>query len=296
MKITILCLLAVIPPLHAAPVVASQIPASAKWTLHLDLDAMRESETGKAVFARIESEHGAKLQAFKRISSVHLLNDLHDITLNGDGKPEHAVALIHGSFDQAHMVDVVKASDDYSEETYSGFTIRSWKDKKKIQHAAFANEGLLVFSHQEDALKQELNVLKANAPATADPIFSGNGGKPLIAATANLGEIELPADASKILRLASVLRVSAGEDNGRFSIYMGAESKDTKHANRLRRMLDGILALAEAGNPKLGEADFQSEFAVSQDKPGVNVALSVPVLTWLEIMNEAAAKKKKDQH
>jgi hypothetical protein len=294
MKIHLLSLLALTNSLQAAELVPSRIPASAKWTLHLDLDAMRGSETGKAVFARIEADHGVKLQALKRISSVHLVNDLHDITLFGDGKPEHAVALVHGNFDQAHMVDVVKASDDYSEETYAGFTIRSWKDKKKSQHAAFASDGLLVFSRQEDSLKLELDVLKASTPATADPVFTANGGKPLIAATANLAKIELPADASKILRLASVLRIAANETNGRFSIHMGAESADPKHANRLRRMLDGILALAEAGNPKLGEADFQSEVAATHDKPGVNVALSVPVPAWLELMNDAAEKKKKD--
>ncbi|MES2660121.1 MAG: hypothetical protein V4689_15975 [Verrucomicrobiota bacterium] len=294
MKNHLLCLLALTGSLQAAELVSSQIPASAKWVLHLDMDAMRGSMTGIAVLAKIQADHGAKLQAFKRISSVHLVNDLQGITLFGDGKPEHAVALVHGKFDQAHMVDVVKASDDYSEETHAGFTIHSWKDKKASQNAAFANDNLLVFSRQEDALKQELDTLKANTPATADPVFTANGGKPIIAATANLAKIELPADASKILRLASVLRLAAGESNGRFSIHMGAESADPKHANRLRRMLDGILALAEAGNPKLGEADFQSEVVATQDKPGVNVALSLPVPTWLGILNDAAEKKKKD--
>ncbi|MEO5917802.1 MAG: hypothetical protein ABIS50_26455 [Luteolibacter sp.] len=296
MKNQILCLIALTAPLSAAELVASQVPASAKWTLHLDMDAMRESETGKAIFARIEADHGAKLQGLKRISSVHLINDLNDITLLGDGKPEHAVALIHGTFDQGHMVDVVKASDDYSEENYNGFTIRSWKDKEQTQHAAFASDGLLVFSRQDDSLKQELDVLKTNAPATADPIFSSSGGKPLIAATANLGETELPPDASKILRLASVLRIAATENNGRFSIHMGAESKDNRHANRLRRVLDGILALAEAGNATLGNVDFQSEVTATQNQPGVNVALSVPIPAWLQIMKEAADRKKDAAH
>ena len=296
MKQHLVSLLALTAPLHAAELVPARIPASAKWVLHLDMDAMRASETGKAVFERIEREHGTKLQALKRISSVHLLNDLHDLTLHGDGKPEHGVALVSGTFDQAHMVDVVKASDDYAAETYAGVVIHSWKDKNQTQHAAFANDGLLVFSRQDDALKQELDVLKTGNPAPADPIFSAGGGKPLIAAVAKLGEIELPPDASKILRLAGVLRIAASEDDSRFSIQMGADSKDAKHANRLRRLLDGVLALAEAGNPKLSDSDFQSEVTATRETPGVNVALSLPVRDWLEILNEAAEKKKNAGH
>ena len=118
----------------------------------------------------------------------------------------------------------------------------------------------------------------------------------MIAAVAKLGEIELPPDASKILRLAGVLRIAASEDDSRFSIQMGADSKDAKHANRLRRLLDGVLALAEAGNPKLSDSDFQSEVTATRETPGVNVALSLPVRDWLEILNEAAEKKKNAGH
>lgn len=294
MKRQIIHLLALTASLQAAELNPGQVPPSAKWLLHLDMDAMRDSETGKAIFTEIEAQQGAKLQALKRISSVHLLKDLHDITLHGDGKPEHAVALLDGTFNQAHMVDVVKAADDYQEEIYAGITIHSWKDKKKPQHAAFASDGLLVFSRQKDALKEELDVLKVNTPAPGDPIFTNSGGKLLIAATANLAEIELPKDASKVLRLASGLRIAASENDGRFAIRMGADSSDAKHANRLGRMLDGILAMAEVGNPKLGETDFQSKVVtVTRDKPGVNVSLSLPVPAWLGIMREAARKKHK---
>ena len=47
--------------------------------LHADLDAIRSSETGKAVFSRIEADHGAKLRAFKRLFSLHPLNDLQGV-------------------------------------------------------------------------------------------------------------------------------------------------------------------------------------------------------------------------
>src|SRR5688500_13541667 len=98
MRNTLLCLIALAAPLPliSGELAPAEVPASAQWLLHADLDAMRDSETGKAVFAEIEVKHGDQLRAFKRMFSLHPITDLHDVTLYGDGKPEHAVALIEG--------------------------------------------------------------------------------------------------------------------------------------------------------------------------------------------------------
>ncbi len=291
MKILTLSVIAFISPLCAAPLVPSQIPASAKWMLHADLDAMRASETGKAIFTRIEADHGAKLRAFKRMFSLHPLDDLHGVTLYGDGKPKRAVALIHGTFDRAHMEDVVKAAKDYSSAAHAGFSIHSWTDKKEKQHAAFASDTLLVFSHQDDLLRQALDILKANAPVAGDPFFAADGGHPLIAASAKLAEIELPADAARTLRMASGMHVAIVEAAGRFSIRAHAESVDTNHANRLRRMIDGVLAFAEAAKPDLTRMDFRYEIKLTEEKPGLTAAITLPVNEWLVLMQQAAENK-----
>ncbi|MCF7732376.1 MAG: hypothetical protein K9N23_11840 [Akkermansiaceae bacterium] len=202
MKNTSIFLLPLAASLNAGELVPAQVPASAKWLLHANFDAMRASETGKAVFVRIEADHGAKLRAFKRMFPIHLLNDVHGVTLCGDGKPDHAVVLIHGGFDRPHIEDVMKAADACSEAAYEGMTILTWKDKGGIQHAAFVGRDLLVFSRQDGLLRQEWLTLKTNAPAPADPFFAAAGGKPLIAACAKLAEIGMPADSARILRRA----------------------------------------------------------------------------------------------
>ena len=50
----ILCLFALAAPLRAGELNPAEIPSNAEWLLHADLDSMRGSETGKAVFAEIE--------------------------------------------------------------------------------------------------------------------------------------------------------------------------------------------------------------------------------------------------
>lgn len=294
MKKTIPCLLALIAPLTAGELTPSQVPAAAKWLLHADLEAMRSSETGKTVFEFIESEHGAKLVAIKRMFSLHLINDLRDVTLLGDGKKDHAVVLFDGTFDRAHIEDVLKAADDYSESSHAGFTIHSWKDKGKSQHAAFAAQDLLVFSLQDELLRHELDVLKGNAPALEIPIFPSDGSKPLIAIGAKLADIDMPGDTARILRNANLMTISAHEDGGRFSIRMGAVATDASRANRLRRILDGVVALAETRVEALTTEGFQCDITAT-DKPGVAAAVSLPLPEWLTLMKKMAAKKKEKQ-
>ncbi len=292
MKTIPICLIALAAPLIAGELVPAQIPASAKWMLHADLDALRASETGKAIFSRIESEHGAKLRAMKRMFSLHPLDDLKGVTLYGDGRPDHGVALIHGTFDRAHLEEVIQAADDYKSSAQAGTQIHSWSDKGKPQHAAFASADLIAFSRHEDLLRAALDALKANAPAQADPFFLTDGGKPLVAASARLGEIDMPADAARILKLASVLHLAANEHAGRFTLRAAAESGDATQADRLRRMLDGVLAFAEAGHPDLARNDFRSEVVTSAGKPALTASASLPVAAWLGLMRDAAAAKK----
>jgi hypothetical protein len=294
MKNSLLWLLATattVSCLTAGELAPERIPASAKWLLHADLDAMRTSETGKAIFERIEADHGPKLRAFKRMFSVHLLNDLHDVTLFGDGGQDRAVMLFSGKFDRAHIEDVLKAADGFAESQHAGFTILSWQDKGKTQHASFAAPDLIVFSAQGDLLREGLDVIKAKAPAADNPILPVAGSKPLIAVGAKLGEIQMPADSARILQHISLMNLGVHEDGGRFSIRMSAETSDATRAKRLRRVLDGIVALAEFGNADLANSGFQSDINTT-GKAGLSAAVSMPVTEWLALMKKEAAKKK----
>ncbi len=291
MKSFTILLLATIAPLTAAEIRPERIPASAKWVLHADLDAMRATITGIAVLGRIEAEHGAKLRAAKRMFSVHLIDDLRGVTLFGDGRKDHAVVLFDGTLDCGHLTDLVRAAEDHRETDHAGIAIHTWKDKGKTQHAAFANDGLLVFSHQEDLLKEALDHLKSPAPGDAITILPDAGSRPLIAAGAKLAEIEMPDDAANVLRQVRQIRLAAAESDGRFSIRMDAEASDVARANRIRRLIDGMAALAEIGNAELSAGGFEASVTTT-DKPGVSAVVSMPLGSWLGLLKKEAAKKK----
>ena len=294
MRSALFLLLTLFTPLRAAELVPSQIPASARWQVHADLDAMRGSGTGKTLFALLEAEHGKQLRAFKRMFSLHLLNDLRGVTLYGDGKADHAVALIHGTFDHAHIGDVIGAADGHETGTHAGFTTHHWNDKGVAQHAAFANNNLLVFSRQAALRRDALDAIKANSPAATDPFFEADGGRPLIAASARLSEIEIPDDGARLVRMAKTLHLAAHEHEGRFILRMGAETADATDADRLRRMIDALIAFAQAADPKLDGLDLQAELAGDPARPAMSGKLSLPVAEWITLLGKAAAEQSRD--
>ena len=293
MKSAIFSLLVGLLPLHAAELQPSRIPASARWSFHADLDAMRASGSGKTLFALLEAEHGKKLRAFKRMFALHPLEDLRDITLFGDGKPDHAVALIHGRFDPAHLVDVVGAADDYRTSTHAGITLHHWQDKGVEQHAAFANPDLLVFSRQEPLLREALVAIAARTPVAGESFHARHGGRPLIAASARLAEIELPGDGARLVRLARTLQLAAQEHEGRFMIRMAVETADEKDADRLRRMIDGMVAFAQAGDAALEELEFDARPDPGSKQPGFTGTISLPLEDWIPLLQKASAPKEK---
>jgi hypothetical protein len=285
--------LAVSAPLPAGELEPGKIPASARWMLHADLDAMRESWTGRAVFDRIEGDHGAQLRAFNRMFGLHPLKDLAGLTLFGDGQPDQAVALISGKFDREHLEDVVAAADGYAMARHADFTIHTWRDGGVLQHAAFADDGLLVFSRQERSLKQALDTLRAEPAPPREPAFAAAEGRPLIDARALLSAMELPGDHARVLRMMRNLGVSAAEQDGRFSITMTAEAEDRGIADRMRRMVDGAIAFAEMGDPRLEGLDLRAELGLSEDEPVMSATVSLPVNEWLGLLDKAAAEARR---
>ncbi|WP_193214531.1 hypothetical protein [Luteolibacter marinus] len=282
------CLAAVLPSLHAGELVPNQVPTEAKWQVHLDLDAFRASETGKAVLGHIESQHGAGLRAFKRMFSVHPLTDLRGITLYGDGKPDHAVALIDGEFNREHLLDIVRAGENHSTTQHAGIPVENWSDKGVFQHAAFPGEQLLVFSRQEELLELALDTIRQPSTSQPDPFFDPAGGRLLFSAKARISGIELPDDAARLLRMADTLRLAATERDGRFALQLGVEAVDGDSADRLRRILDGVVAFGQACEPKLSGLDLQAELNTTGES--FNAAISLPVSEWITLMQRVVTE------
>ena len=200
--------LAITGTLAAAPLKPDQIPAAAKWFLHIDFDGLRETATGKDLFAQVEEQHGRQFRAIKRMFSLNPLTDLAGVTLMGPGGKDMAVALIDGRFDRAHIEDIIGAADDYDTHRHGDFTVHEWTDDKKgkPQFGAFVSDNLIAFSEQEGLLHDALDVLGGKKDSLpADPYCKKNGA--FAAGWARLADIEVDDEESQLLRKAEELRM-----------------------------------------------------------------------------------------
>jgi hypothetical protein len=288
----LLSLFLISPLASAGELQPAQIPATAKWLVHANLEEMRDSEAGKQLFARVEADHGDGLRAFQRMFSLHPINDLTGITLFGNGQPEQAVALIAGKFDRGHIEDVLKGAEEYSTADHGDLLIHTWRDKGILQHAAFFNDTLLVFSRQEQNLKQSLAVLKAGGEgSTEDELFRASVGKPLLDMRGRIGDLTLPADAARVLGKLQGLRLTTSEEEERLVVRVTMEADSEANAGRIHRILDGLFAFAEMEHPELEAMDIKGEMDHTEGFPGVTIGVSAPVAGWISIIERIAASR-----
>lgn len=274
--------------LHAAEFDPARVSSDAAWWLHADLDGIRNTEMGKRIVTIIEEKKGAQMRALKRMFSINPVTDLEDITLYGDGGKDRAVAIIHGDFDRAHLEDLVAAAEDYSAEEKSGFTVHSWTDKEKRQHAFFASDDLLVFSHFEDLLDAAMTTLKGTG-LPDDPFVSAGSGTPFLVGSARLAEVEKDEDESELLNHAETLKVALAESDGRMEGRTLIETSDPAVGERFRKVMDGMIALGELGNATLREADLRFETTTEDGGRTVRGTLSFPSGTMMEILEKDGA-------
>ncbi len=291
MKASILSLsLALVFPLSAAPCVPAQVSPEAKWLVHADFDAMRGSETGKALFSLLEADQGKRLRPISTFLAMQPLDALHGITLYGDGNFGHAAALVDGKFDRALLENIVRTTQGYAGFTHAGYSVHTWLESGIKQHAAFASDNLLVFSKQEEGLKKALDILQSPSPLPPGPLLAAESGAPLVMARAQLAEMALPEDLSRLIRMAKTLRLAALESDGRFTLRASAETQSSDDADRLRRMVDGILAFAQVQDAKLEGLDLKAELDAVTKSPVFTAALSLPVGEWIGLMEDGARK------
>lgn len=261
--------------------------------VHADLDAMRDSRTGQAVFSLIEANHGDRFPSLSAFLAMQPISDLHGVTLYGDGTPENSAALIDGKFDRETLESLLKVAKQSAEITHAGTVVHSWLDKGVKQYASFATENLLVFSRQEEGLKQALDVIKVPSPAVADGFLANDGGKPLLVARAQIAEMGMPPDLARLVRMAKTLQLAALESDGRFVLRASAETESNGDADRLRRMVDGVIAFAQIPDAKLEGLDLSAELDAVTHAPVFTATLSLPVNEWVPLMEKAVEEGKK---
>jgi hypothetical protein len=252
-----LFLLALARPSLADGLDPAQVPAGAKWVIHVDLRAVRQSQMGKAIHARFVKEERVQhaLARMQNDFGFDPTKDLHSVTFYDDRFEAHrGVAMIElDNIDQDKLVaQLAQDKPGHTTTQHAGHTIYTWTEDEGRRHehqvsGSFYGGRHVVFSRDTDKLANALDVLddKAeNLPGESPLSVDATPGAILVARAVGMAGLKTPFQ-SPVIRDARQLSMTFGEDDG--DVFMQgmlvADSSET--AARLREMIEGFYALAQ---------------------------------------------------
>ena len=245
----------------AAALDEKTIPASAKWVIHVDVQALTKTQTWAQLEPRLMArpQYAKSKGEVERIFRITLPQDLHDFTLFGaSANPQDGVAIIRGKIDQKDLMGFLSRLTPVKEETLDGHAVFSWDDNGRSRTGSFIGNDRLIIAESTQNVVDALNVL------------SGKGER--IASSALL------AGAQKKLPSAGVLIYLAGDQLATLAAQAGTKSP-------LIRQLDSAWVSLNADDK--GFTVF-SEVTAQKEQAAADVVKAIEgARAWLGLADES---------
>lgn len=287
----------------AGPLQKSQVPADAKWVLHLDLEAALNSELGRFLakevdrrlrrpLADLKSNHGLEVD-WRKLQSLTVFG-----TEFGSRPDEDGVVLVRTSLNLPGLLDKI------AEDGASNGSLTREKKGERVQyslneevHGAAGGNGVFVLSKSLARLDQALAVVEGKgANLGASKTFSRLPAAPDGFIFLGLAEgfstsAAVPPQA-KMLRQSDGGQLVAGEKAGQIFATLNLSTKDAEAAGQIHQVLQGLLALAAMNQTE--NKDLQrlvQATKVSTNNTLVNVNLELPASNIISRISKELRKR-----
>lgn len=277
----------------AGPMPAREIPAQAKWVIHLDVEAILKSSFGEPILEIANDPMVApRLAAFTAMFGMNLVGDIHGMTLWGFGNNDHQAALyLEGKYDRVKLETIVRAAENYREIPYGAARIHAWRDKGKNLYGCFVREDLLALSKNQALVEAAIDA--AHGRGGEFGLVPGGKTEAALAVVAcqSMAGMELNPQAAVLKRIQEgwgALREEGGSLNA--EIYLKAENAEV--ATQIRQTLEGFRALALLNaqqQPML--ASLAAQMSVSAEADTVRVVLSCAKEMALNLWRDGLKKE-----
>ncbi len=215
---------------HATPLDTKNVAADAKWVVHVDVDAIRDSYVVQKAFKTcpvLKDQAGTHFDMIRDKIGIDLRKDLHGITLSGpDTDRTHAVLIVFSTVNQQLLLDKAEHATDHKVSRHGDIDIHSWTEKRggksHTAAGAFYKPDVLVFAASVEGVDAAIDVLDGKSPGITDA-KSPLGGPPPPGATLVVRSSAIPA-APKIAILKQVesFRIALGEAAGKSFYHASA--------------------------------------------------------------------------
>jgi hypothetical protein len=291
------------PLSHAAPVKSEHIDSTAKWMVHLDINALLKTDIAQHALEQNKQLSGQKLEALKNIIGIDLKTQLHGATLFGNGQPDNAVVIIHADAKPDNLVNFAKLNDAYKEEKFQDFIIHSLPDEKKPgkrNHICFYSSNKVVVAPSADSVKLGVELLNGSRESIA---VNGEMEKlgdfqetPVLIAYGDFSSLQKgKGKKAETFKQAKRIGLSLGEVNGYIKGGLAVVTENAEVATQIESFLRGVIAIGQLGrenNPAL--ATLADAMKVTKSEADIiSVEMQMPTATLIEIGETMKNQKKK---
>ena len=164
----------------ADPLDPRQIPADAKWVIHADMDAARDTKLWAAMDNELSTNADFQngIGKIEQITGAQFPRDLHDVTLYGRSADDQAgVVIVHAHVNRQQIVTLLQMNTAFASNAYGDYQVLTWHDddKNKTMFGSFKDDSTMIISQTEDLVKGALDVMddKAEHIKVDSPLAAG---------------------------------------------------------------------------------------------------------------------------
>lgn len=279
---------------HADPLNRANVPADARWVVHLDVDALRNSRVGTNILQGVVADKAADVQASASLDLPGIIRGTRALTIYGadyeSGSEGKGILLWQGITEieqiaSAYLIQQAEAG------TAGGSKIHRVQEKPfpiysvgDDIHAAVRPGTGLILGKSIEQIATAAAVLdgkvKNLAGTTTFLNFPKLEGSILFLAFGKDANIHPQAN---VLKLTNGGRLAIGERNGHLNIELILDARDDEATANIQQVVQGMIALAtltQSENPELQNLIRGTSVKVAGRQVLLN--LSVP----LEVVNQ----------
>jgi hypothetical protein len=275
------------------PLPKGQVPATAKWVVHLDMEKFAPSQARAAMMSRNNGSNHLQqyLDHCRQTLGLDPFKDLQHITLFGNQvSGQQGVALISGNLNSRTIVARLHSHPGYQVKQVGKLALHTWRDKGTgtPMQACFYSPRMLLAASDESLLMNAVEVLngKAESLATAKslPVPAETGGTFLIAATRGFSDAPQEPIKALILKNTEYVAIDVGETKGVVDGKMVLKSPNPDAAGQIEQVLNGLVVSASLASNQTGLAKLAEMSEISRNGTTIQMRLKSPAAEAAEVL------------
>ena len=244
-------LAAVAAPLAAAPLDLGAVSAEAKWLMHFDMQAARDSVVVQRAWERMLKMHphaGGMMDMVSRMTGMDPRQDLRDATAYGlDTDKRNGVLIVRAKANREFLTRMVEKAADHKTMKHGDYTLHAWTHKRGRHSGpvvgAFHKDDVMVFARTEAAVANALDVLDGRKPAVKGDAPLAGRVRPGSIVVARATAVD-PDTKCPVLKQGKGFRVALGEHEGKSFYRARLEMASPAAAEDVVNVVKGFTALA----------------------------------------------------